>query len=46
MRGGDMWDTLHPFEFGYEKMADLWFTGLMEILPQASAGPDQNANEF
>ncbi len=39
--GGDMWDDLHPFEFGYEKMADLWFTALMEILPQADAGPDQ-----
>ena len=44
--GGDMWDDLHPFEFGYEKMADLWFTGLMDILPQAKAGPDQSVNEF
>ena len=39
--GGDMWDELHPFQFGYEKMADLWFSALMEILPQANAGPDQ-----
>ncbi len=44
--GGDMWDDLHPFETGYDKMADLWFSGLMEILPQADAGPDQNVNEF
>jgi len=39
--GGDMWDELHPFQFGYEKMADLWFSALIEILPQADAGPDQ-----
>jgi hypothetical protein len=32
--GGDMWDDLHPFETGYTKMADLWFTALMDILPQ------------
>ena len=44
--GGDMWDTLHPFETGYDQMADLWFTGLMDILLQASAGPDQGMNEF
>jgi len=39
--GGDMWDNLHPFETGYTKMADLWFSALMAILPQADAGPDQ-----
>ena len=39
--GGDMCDELHPFQFGYEKMADLWFSALIEILPQADAGPDQ-----
>jgi lysophospholipase L1-like esterase len=44
--GGDMWDDLHPFETGYAKMADLWYTRLMEILPQADAGPDQDVNEF
>ena len=38
---GDMWDNLHPFETGYEKMADIWFSGLQEILPVANAGPDQ-----
>jgi len=40
-QGGDMANELHPFETGYTKMADLWFTALMEILPQADAGPDQ-----
>lgn len=44
--GGDMWDTLHPFDTGYTKMANLWFSGLMEFLPQADAGPDQDVNEF
>ena len=44
--GGDMWDDLHPFETGYTKMADLWFNGLMNILPWADAGPDQDVNEF
>ena len=44
--GGDMWNGLHPFETGYDKMADLWFSGLMEILPKASAGLDQNVEEF
>ncbi len=44
--GGDMWDDKHPFATGYAKMADLWFTGLMDILPQADAGPDQFVNEF
>jgi hypothetical protein len=41
-----MWDDIHPFETGYNKMADLWYTRLMEILPQADAGPDQDVNEF
>jgi len=31
---GDMWDSLHPVETGYEKMADVWFyDGLKAILP-------------
>ena len=38
---GDMADWGHPFDTGYDKMADLWFSALMEILPQADAGPDQ-----
>ncbi|UCH58468.1 MAG: pre-peptidase C-terminal domain-containing protein [Anaerolineales bacterium] len=29
---GDMWDNLHPYETGYLKMADLWFTALDQIL--------------
>ena len=41
-----MFNELHPFETGYAKMADLWFSGLMDILPQADAGPDHNVNEF
>jgi lysophospholipase L1-like esterase len=44
--GGDMWDDIHPFETGYAKMADLWYTRLLEILPQADAGSDQDVNEF
>ena len=39
--GGDMWDDVHPFATGYTKMANLWFSGLQQILPQADAGPDQ-----
>jgi lysophospholipase L1-like esterase len=42
---GDMWDNLHPFETGYEKMATVWFSGLQAILPVADAGPDQNEYE-
>ena len=29
---GDMVDNKHPFDTGYEKMANVWFFGLMEIL--------------
>ena len=42
---GDMWDKLHPFETGYAKMADLWFTGLTQILPLADAGDPQTVTE-
>ena len=42
---GDMWTDLHPFETGYEKMADVWFSGLQAILPLADAGSDQNEYE-
>jgi lysophospholipase L1-like esterase len=41
---GDMYDCLHPYITGYEKMADEWLQVLMDILPRAAAGPDQNAN--
>ena len=49
--GGDMFDDpdhtfkLHPFATGYDKMANLWFSALTQILPMADAGPDQSANE-
>jgi hypothetical protein len=42
---GDMWDGIHPFETGYEKMADVWLYGLQAILPVADAGPSQNVYE-
>jgi hypothetical protein len=42
---GDMWDDIHPFETGYQKMADVWFSGLLAILPMADAGPEQNKYE-
>ncbi len=41
---GDMYDTLHPFASGYEKMAEAWLLGLLDILPTADAGTDQNVN--
>jgi len=41
-----MWDPLHPFETGYEKMADVWFTGIFAIThPVADAGPDQSVEK-
>lgn len=42
---GDMWDQVHPFETGYEKMAGTWFSRLQEILPVANAGPSQRVYE-
>jgi lysophospholipase L1-like esterase len=41
--GGDMWDDVHPFETGYDKMASLWFSALIEILPQVApeVGPGE-----
>jgi hypothetical protein len=29
----DMWDFLHPNEPGYDKMAEVWYDALVEILP-------------
>jgi hypothetical protein len=45
---GDMNDLLHPYAFGtgYDKMADVWFAGLLQILPVADAGLDQSVSEF
>jgi lysophospholipase L1-like esterase len=40
----DMYDEEHPNDSGYQKMAEVWFQGLQEILPIASAGVDQNVN--
>lgn len=37
-------DSLHPNDTGYRKMADVWLQGLLEILPAANAGPDQDVN--
>ena len=34
---GDMADNLHPFDTGYEKMADVWYYAIQQILdPHAS----------
>lgn len=30
---GDMYDDLHPNTGGYEKMADLWYTAINDIVP-------------
>jgi len=44
---GNMWDNLHPYATGYEKMADVWYyDGLQAILPVADAGSNQNVDEF
>jgi len=43
--GGNMYNDLHPYKTGYAKMADLWFSGLMDILPEADAGDDKDAAE-
>ncbi len=42
---GDMWDELHPYATGYAKMAEVWYAGLLEILPRANAGVDQTEYE-
>ena len=43
---GDMFDDLHPYNTGYEKMADKWFVdGLLNVLPHADAGVDQSVSE-
>jgi hypothetical protein len=42
---GDMWDNVHPYQFGlgYEKMADVWFDALVQLLPDPDP-PDNNNN--
>jgi hypothetical protein len=44
--GGDMEDDLHPIATGHAKMAELWWSGLQQILPLADAGPDQSVDEY
>ena len=39
----DMYDNLHPNRSGYEKMADVWFEGLLKILPVAKPVPAPQA---
>lgn len=34
---GDMSDALHPNDKGYAKMAQIWFDGIIEILPKLNA---------
>ena len=48
---GDMENDLHPHQHsttgeapGYEKMANVWFSALQEILPAADAGFDQSVD--
>ena len=41
---GDFYDEAHPAPSGYQKMANAWLDGLMQILPRANAGSDQIAN--
>ena len=42
---GDMWNSSHPFETGYEKMADVWFSALLEILPVANDNCPDDPNK-
>jgi lysophospholipase L1-like esterase len=37
---GDMWDDLHPFDTGYEKMAIIWFSAIGTVLPAPSTAED------
>lgn len=36
---GDMWDSLHPYTTGYNKMADVWFAALSFFIPVCEALP-------
>ena len=40
--GGEMFDNLHPFVGGHEKMAVRWFEALQEVLPR----PNQISKEI
>ena len=39
---GDMYDNLHPYQYGtgYNKMADVWFSALEQILSDPDPDPD------
>jgi len=42
----DLGDEVHPNVTGYSKMADVWFSALLEdILPAADAGSNQSVDE-
>ena len=42
----DLADTVHPNDNGYAKLAEKWFAdGLLRVLPQADAGPNQKVDE-
>ena len=41
---GDMNNELHPFHTGYDKMAEVWFSGFQAIQPTADAGSNQSVN--
>lgn len=42
---GDMTDNLHPNDIGYDKMAAVWFDGLVELLtPKLSLPSDESTN--
>jgi acyl-CoA thioesterase-1 len=42
---GDMWDNLHPYQFGlgYDKLADVWFDALKQILPDTPNNSNGNS---
>ena len=44
--GGDMEDILHPYQYGtgYDKMADLWFDALEQLLPDPDPPNNNNGN--
>ena len=41
---GNMNNELHPFSTGYDKMAEVWFSGFQAIQPTAHAGSNQTVN--
>jgi hypothetical protein len=46
--GGNMYDTLHPTETGYSKMAEVWFDALESVnlaTPNVSGIPNQSKPE-